>query len=1045
MADGPCGEEAPSLFGSINRVPKERHKFNNNDLLMNIDNNKEAVSLNKICDRECASYIVENKSAGDVDVDRDRGFDDDDDDEDDDDDDDDDDDNDIGEYEDEGDVDDDEISSSSIISSCTSDGILVVNSTSSSTNVQTTQTTVVNNNNAKEPVDQGSDLVGMMNPVNNNNNNINNKKLKQKTLGGKLEDRSLLDGIIMNAETISCGVIVQEPKRGAAVKTIVEIKPTGLVASTTNFKGQIRTAEDNVGGPCGKKRCVDRYDSSESSDSQFLDRDGGGKTPRGEVVLLHLVRWRSSIEDDLLENLRRKFFADYDYHCDDDPSNDEFRMNIIGKYPKSKIANEDISRRKIYLEEIFGIPRKTTRENFNFGYSYDYDDFDDVHPRLPRHERSSKIFLRTKENLWKFHTILLETLLPTNNILLPGVAVSCGECSSSGTSDITEPGSPCSTSSDEGLAGIRTTGSGNQHKLAPPTPPPIRGAQWPWTPPLAATACSTLKKIKGEPEAGTLPKAGAADPTTRGKTHHNQHLHLHDGTNGGMPCTQGKITEYFKTQIKPQQIKVKKSLDMSMMVAKSSPEFRRPPTVQRTHKGGLAKYLGTVPPNGRTNDWEVRTMTTSPPPMKKLPVAAPRAVHNNNNNNNPNNHNNNNNKIEKLQNPVPSLPTSTNVLNSLPAVKLSSLRLPSDVSPDPKPDPQGTVKTSIDGVQIGVDFRDNVFAKPTVNENNNLTSTIVPTRSQNELHLSRLSPTVESADLQNNVSTRADEEPEQQLSPILSAPTTIRFPAQAPGKNRPQTTDTGICRWDRCDARFESSSGLLEHLQVAHINTQTGGDNFICHWQGCKVQGRTSCSRRWLERHVLSHGGNKPFRCIVDGCGSRFSSQITLERHVNGHFNQPETSSSSSRKSCETGGKLVRRNGKRLRYRRQPWSARLFDFVDTGVMEGLHHRLLELARTRTQGRLAETPGDAMALTSQVLARRVEMDGKTKVLLRWYPQDIAPDEWVLESEVQPTKHVRICSVAATSPDEVNNALYPAMNGRMPPQTRIKQRRKPIKNS
>jgi hypothetical protein len=63
-------------------------------------------------------------------------------------------------------------------------------------------------------------------------------------------------------------------------------------------------------------------------------------------------------------------------------------------------------------------------------------------------------------------------------------------------------------------------------------------------------------------------------------------------------------------------------------------------------------------------------------------------------------------------------------------------------------------------------------------------------------------------------------------------------------------------------------------LQAAHINTQTGGDNFVCQWQGCKVQGRTSCSRRWLERHVLSHGGNKPFRCIVDGCGCRFSSQV---------------------------------------------------------------------------------------------------------------------------------------------------------------------------
>ncbi|CAG5102082.1 Protein of unknown function [Cotesia congregata] len=32
------------------------------------------------------------------------------------------------------------------------------------------------------------------------------------------------------------------------------------------FKGQIRAAEDTLVGPCGKKRCADRYDSSESSD-----------------------------------------------------------------------------------------------------------------------------------------------------------------------------------------------------------------------------------------------------------------------------------------------------------------------------------------------------------------------------------------------------------------------------------------------------------------------------------------------------------------------------------------------------------------------------------------------------------------------------------------------------------------------------------------------------------------------------------------------------------------------------------------------------------
>lgn len=166
---------------------------------------------------------------------------------------------------------------------------------------------------------------------------------------------------------------------------------------------------------------------------------------------------------------------------------------------------------------------------------------------------------------------------------------------------------------------------------------------------------------------------------------------------------------------------------------------------------------------------------------------------------------------------------------------------------------------------------------------------------------------------------------------------------------------------------------------------------------------------------------------------------------MNGHFNHSENSNNSGRRSCESGGKLVRRNGKRLRYRRQPWSARIFDYFDSGVMEGLQHRLLQLAKSRTQGRLAETPGNSMALTSQVLARRVELDGKTKVLLRWYPPDIEPDEWVLESEVQSTKNVSIRKVAASHPEEVSLALHPAISDGPPPLTRVKQRRKPVKNS
>ena len=140
-----------------------------------------------------------------------------------------------------------------------------------------------------------------------------------------------------------------------------------------------------------------------------------------------------------------------------------------------------------------------------------------------------------------------------------GVAVSCGDCSSSGTSDITEPGSPCSTSSDEGVAIGGTASSPLQSllKLAPSTLPSHSGTrpQWPWTPPLAATACSTYKRLKTEPEAGTLPKAGAADPTTRSGAAPGVKQQAASAKNHHQD-SQGKITEYFKAQIKPQQPKV---------------------------------------------------------------------------------------------------------------------------------------------------------------------------------------------------------------------------------------------------------------------------------------------------------------------------------------------------------------------------------------------------------------------------------------------------------------------------------------------------------
>ena len=65
---------------------------------------------------------------------------------------------------------------------------------------------------------------------------------------------------------------------------------------------------------------------------------------------------------------------------------------------------------------------------------------------------------------------------------------------------------------------------------------------------------------------------------------------------------------------------------------------------------------------------------------------------------------------------------------------------------------------------------------------------------------------------------------------------------------------------------------------------------YVCLWEGCKVFNKPSFSFSWIERHFLFHCGDKPFKCIVDECGQRFASQVSLERHVNSHFNtyQPQ-------------------------------------------------------------------------------------------------------------------------------------------------------------
>ncbi|XP_047989855.1 zinc finger protein jing homolog [Leguminivora glycinivorella] len=272
-----------------------------------------------------------------------------------------------------------------------------------------------------------------------------------------------------------------------------------------------------------------------------------------------------------------------------------------------------------------------------------------------------------------------------------------------------------------------------------------------------------------------------------------------------------------------------------------------------------------------------------------------------------------------------------------------------------------------------------------------------------------------------SISISSVEAQSSQKSPILKQPKTLRFPPRKPIKasndKRTSSTDTSgsvtVCLWENCKQEFESDTDLLEHLQSIHVEPQAGKENYVCQWERCKVRGKPSCSRLWLERHAMSHGGNKPFKCIVDGCGRRFSTQILLERHVNNHFNEVSPGAGGGKKAADSAPKLIRRNGKKLRYRRQPWSARMFDFFDSGVMERLAWQLARTVRWRLGGAcpLREPAGrHTLALLARAVATR-RAAGRSEALVTYYPPHVLEDEWVPEKEVRRIKRVEIAALPA----------------------------------
>lgn len=140
----------------------------------------------------------------------------------------------------------------------------------------------------------------------------------------------------------------------------------------------------------------------------------------------------------------------------------------------------------------------------------------------------------------------------------------------------------------------------------------------------------------------------------------------------------------------------------------------------------------------------------------------------------------------------------------------------------------------------------------------------------------------------------------------------------------PKSAETVVCRWAKCFLELKDCN-LMEHIRHRHVETQHNSEVFVCLWDGCKVYNKPSCSQSWLERHMLSHSGDKPFRCIVDGCGMRFTSQGGLERHVNSHFNTYQPVQPQRPRSKEdTPSKAVK---KRKLKRKRSWLSEYHIFI----------------------------------------------------------------------------------------------------------------------